>query len=49
MKAIDDNEILEIYRTDFLKNVIEHKWHGVKLEKTISLLSQLIQLFLVFF
>jgi hypothetical protein len=26
MKAIDENEVFEIYRTDFLKNIIERKW-----------------------
>ena len=29
MKAIHENEVLEIYRTDFLKNIIEKKWQGV--------------------
>ena len=29
MKAIHENEVLEIYRTDFLKNIIETKWQGI--------------------
>ena len=31
MKAIDENELLEIYRTDFMINIIERKWQEIYL------------------
>ena len=31
MKAIDENEMLEIYRTDFMINIIERKWQEIYL------------------
>jgi hypothetical protein len=38
MKAIDENEVFEIYRTDFLKNIIERKWQGIKALSTFFLI-----------
>ena len=49
MKAIDENEVLEIYRTDFLKNIIEEKWQGISSLSGFFLFFQFLQLGLVFY